>query len=206
MAHINFQEPTRFALWQLDFKSLKSFDLNYFWMMIILCLILLFMLSFGLVQRSRILSMDAKLTKAVAEAKKASGVQPVKTGAPKATLRDSLMQRVAWSPILNAIANHTPDTIALNYIKGASAGARSLQIEGASTDVLASVRYEDELSTLPIFSKVFLKSSTGQDTGPAAAAKPTATIGTKLDTALNGKPEVGSVTSRSTFEIQAWLK
>lgn len=209
MAHINFQEPPRFSWGQLDFKIFRSFELNYFWMMVILCAFLLFMLTFGLAQRSRVLGMNAKLIAAVADLKASSGEQPAKKGeAPKATLRDSLMQRVVWSPILNAIANHTPDTIALNYIKGASAGSRSLQLEGTGADVLASVRYENELSTLPVFSKVFLSSATGAGGGASSgAAKPGASLGAKADAALSGSSgDGGSKTARSTFEIQAWLK
>lgn len=206
MAHINFLEPQRFAFRQFNLKNL---ELNYFSMMIILAVVVTFMISFGMVQRYRVKAMDKVLSDIVAEAKKAAGATTPQAGAAKATMKDALAQRVAWSPILNAIANHTPDTIALNFIKGAATGIRSVQLEGSGADVLATVRYEEELSTLPVFSKVFLKSSTGRDSGEGAvaAAKPDAAADKKKEAAPGSKPARGGRgASQPTFEIQAWLK
>lgn len=204
MAHINFLEKQRFGLRQFN---LKDFELNYFWMMVMLGTLLAVMLTYGLVQRYRIGRINGELTAAIAEVKKTSGAQPVKPGAPqKPSILDSLLQRVVWSPILNAIANHTPDTIALNYVKGASLVNRGVQVEGVGADVLATVRYEEDLSTIPFFSKVFLKSSSDKNTGaPAGAPAP------KSDAKPDAKPEEKPVTKattaqRPTFEIQAWLK
>lgn len=212
MAHINFLEPPRFSFRQF---SLKDFELNYLWIMIILGVVILFMMVFGLIQQARVKALDMELAAVTAEARKASG-QTDKPVVAKATLMDTLMQRVVWSPILNTIANHTPDTIALNYIKGASSGGRGLQLEGSAADVLATVRYEEELATLPIFSKVFLKSYSKQSENAAgggaaaaglpagktdAAADPKAAAAATAKSASRGIPS-----SQSTFEIQAWLK
>jgi hypothetical protein len=203
MAHINFLEPPRFAFGQFNFKN---FELNYLWMMVILAVIMSFMVVFGLVQRYRVSAMDKKLAVVMAEVRKTSGQTDAKSGVAKATLMDSLMQRVVWSPVLNTIANHTPDTISLNYIKGIAGGGRSISLEGSGADVLATVRFEEDLSTLPIFSKVFLKSFTKQSDGgsaeksaPVPAAKPGAVVDTKAD-------RKSTSSSQSTFEIQAWLK
>lgn len=194
MAHINFLEPPRFSLRQFN---LKSFVLNYFWMMVIAGLLLLFMFIYGAVQRSRVASLNSALTVAIEESKKASGAQPAKSGAPqKATIMDALQQRVIWSPILNAIANHTPDTVSLNYIKGNATGTRTVQLEGVGADVLSAARYKDDLSTVPFFSKVALQSSSSRE-----IVKSTAEKEVKADT--HG---VASSKSQLTFEIQGWLK
>lgn len=201
MAHINFLEPPRFSLRQLN---LKNFELNYLWMMVIAGILVVVMIIYGVVQQRRISTLNGELTVALAAQK---GVKkPAKPGAPqKPTLMDALQQRVRWAPILNAIANHTPDTISLNYIKGSSLGNRSLQIEGVGADVLAAARYEDELATVPFFSKVELQSSAEKAAG---AAKPAAgTAENKVAT----KTEVQSVVTSErktqlTFEIQGWLR
>lgn len=202
MAHINFLEEPRFGFRQFNLKHL---ELNYFWMMVVLGVFVVTVVSFGLIQRHRVLVASEELTTAMAEAKKASGVKPpvAAAGAPVATIMDALNQRVAWSPILNAIANHTPDTISLSFIKGATLVNRGVQIEGSGADVLATVRYEEELSTLPSFSKVFLKSSVGRESGPPSEAS----SDKKVDAASTTKPVSGARgMSQPTFEIQAWLK
>lgn len=202
MAHINFLEPPRFSLRQFN---LKNFELNYLWMMVIAGALLLLMVVYGVVQQRRISTLNNDLTVAMAEAKKGVGA-PAKPGAaPKATLMDALQLRVQWAPILNAIANHTPDTISLNYIKGSAMGSRSVQIEGVGSDVLAAARYEDELATVPFFSKVVLQSSVAKE---GAASKTAVDKGdAKADTKTDAKSAaVPAGKTQLTFEIQGWLK
>ncbi len=202
MAHINFLEPPRFSLRQFN---LKNFELNYLWMMVIGGLLLIVMIVYGLVQQHRVSGLNNDLSEAMAEAKKGTG-QPAKPGAaPKVTFLDTFQQRVQWSPILNAIANHTPDTISLNFIKGSALGSRSVQIEGAGSDVLAAARYEDDLAKIPFFSKVVLQSSTSKEVG---ATKPSPD---KADSKTEAKTDAKSVAvpagrSQLTFEIQGWVK
>lgn len=204
MAHINFLEEERFGFGQFN---LKNFELNYLWMSVILGVFLILMLSFGLLQRYRVLGMNEELAAAVAELKKTSSIQPVKPGVSQAPmLLDALLQRVAWSPILNAIANITPDTIFLNYIKGSTMVNRGVQIEGVGADVLATVRYEEQLSTIPFFSKVFLKSSTDRSAEESGGPVP-AKSDTKSDTKTEAQPTiVRRNSSRLVFEMQVWLK
>lgn len=188
MAHINFLEEQRFGFRQFN---LKDIELNYLFMMVILGVFLILMLGFGLIQRYRISGMNEELAAAIAELKKSSGAPMAKAGTPQAlTLLGALSQRVVWSPILNAIANTTPDSVFLNFIKGSSMVNRGVQIEGVGADVLATVRYEDDLSMLPVFSKVFLKSSS-EKSDKKAETKST-------------QPSRG--VSGLTFEIQAWLR
>lgn len=201
MAHINFLEPPRFSLRQFN---LKNFELNYFWMMVIAGILLVFMVIYGLVQQRRVSSLNNDLTIAAAEAKKGAK-QTAKPGAPqKPTLMDAFQQRIQWSPILNAIANHTPDTVSLNFIKGL-ASSRSVQIEGVGADVLAAARYEDDLSSIPLFSRVVLQSSLAKESGAAKGAAE------KADTKTEAKTDAKSVAvsagrTQLTFEIQGWVK
>lgn len=165
---------------------------------------MVFMITYGMVQRLRIGSLNEELDAAIAEAKAAGGVKVDKSGAAqKATMMDDLRQRVTWSPILNAITNHTPDTISLNYIKGISTGARTLQIEGVGADVLAAARYEDELSQIPYFAKVLLQSSSEKAPGTARVAVDKST-GTKPVAAPSAPVSGGA--RQLVFEIQGWLK
>lgn len=200
MAHINFLEPSKFSLSQFN---LKNFELNYFWMMVLAGLILVFMFTYGMVQRIRIGALNEKLDAAIAAAKAAGGAKTSQPGAPKATMMDDLRQRVTWSPILNAITNRTPDTISLNYIKGVSTGARTLQIEGVGADVLAAARYEDELSQVPYFAKVLLQSSSEKAPGTARVGVDKST-GTKPVAAPTAPVSGGA--RQLVFEIQGWLK
>jgi hypothetical protein len=196
MAHINFLEPPRFSLQQFN---LKNFELNYFWMMVIAGVLLVFMLTYGMVQRHRVSSFNVDLAAALAEAKAASGARTTGSGQPqKPTLMDALRQRVVWSPILNAIANHTPDTVSLNYIKGNTTGSRTVQLEGMGADVLSAARYEDELSAVPFFSKVMLQSSSQKEATASTADKSDAKSENKLAATGGG--------GQLTFEIQGWLK
>ncbi len=201
MAHINFLEPSKFSLSQFN---LRNFEMNYLWMMVLAGLILLVMLMYGLVQRLRIGSLNEDLVAAIAAAEAAGGarVDPLGT-AQKAAMMDDLRQRVTWSPILNAITNHTPDTISLNYIKGISTGMRTLQIEGVGADVLAAARYKEELSQVPYFAKVLLQSSSEKAPGTARV---------EVDPSTGAKPAAAAAAPISggakqlVFEIQGWLK
>ncbi len=199
MSHINFLEPPRFSLQQFN---LRNFELNYFWMMVIAGVLLLLMFTYGMVQRHRVSSLNEDLTAAVAEAKAAGGVRP---SAPdqKPTLMDALRQRVTWSPILNAIANHTPDTVSLSFVKGSAAGSRTVKLEGVGADVLAAARYKEELSAIPFFSKVALQSSSVKEPATSTADK----SGAASDARAEAKPVV-SVGGREklTFDIQGWLR
>lgn len=200
MAHINFLEPSKFSLSQFN---LRNFEMNYFWMMVLAGLILLLMMMYGLVQRLRIGALNVELEAAIEAAKASGGAPAGPSGAQKATLADELRQRVAWSPILNAISNHTPDGISLNYIKGISTGARSMQIEGVGADVLTAARYKEELSQIPYFAKVLLQSSSERAPGTARV---------EVDPATGAKPAVAPSVPVSggakqlVFEIQGWLK
>lgn len=198
MAHINFLEPPRFTFRQLDFRH---FELNYLWMMVIAGALLVLMPVYGMVQRYRVSSLNEALVAAAAEAKKAAGLTPAAPGAPhKPTLMESLQLRVAWSPVLNAIANKTPDTVSLNFIKGNAAGARGMQLEGLSADVLSAARYKDALADMPFFSRVALKSSV-EKVLEASTADKSGKSGDKTA----ARPAAGG-RSRLTFEIQGWLK
>lgn len=197
MAHINFLEPPRFSLRQFN---LKNFELNYLWMMVIAGALLLLMVIYGVVQQSRVASLNEALIVAAEAAKKAGGALPAKPGAPqKVTLLDTLQMRVVWSPIINAIANTTPDTVSLNYIKGNAVGKRTVQLEGVGADVLSAARYKDDLSAVPFFSKVVLQSSSSREIAKSTAEKPDAKVDTKSAAVPSGK-------SQLTFEIQGWLK
>lgn len=201
MAHINFLEPPRFSLRQFN---LRNFELNYFWMMVIAGCLLGFMFTYGFVQRARIGSLNEDLTIAVEAAKKAGGKPVAKPGtAQKASILDGLYRRVMWSPILNAIANATPDSVSLQLIKG-SAGGRDIKLEGVGADVLATARYEEDLAKVPFFSKVLLRSSSEKAVGAsAAAAKPEKTEKSD-EKSVAGVPR--STKTQLTFEIQGWLK
>lgn len=202
MAHINFLEPPKFSLRQFN---LKNFELNYFWMMVIAGILLLMMFTYGIVQRARIGSFNEQLVILADEARKASGKPVTKAGEQKASIMDALYQRILWAPILNAIANTTPDSISLQLIKG-STGARSVRLEGVGADVLASARYEEDLGKVPVFSKVALLSSVEKRPGGGAAVtKPDKDSKEKVEDKGGGaiprlaKPQL-------TFEIQGWLK
>lgn len=203
MAHINFLEPPRFSLRQFN---LKNFELNYLWMMVIGGALLLVMMVYGMVQQRRISSLNKDLTAAMATVKR--GGKPAKPGAPqKPTLTDAFLQRVQWAPILNAIANSTPDTISLNYIKGSALGSRSVQIEGVGADVLAAARYEDVLAKVPFFSKVDLLSSGEKGGSKAGVGKGDVKAEAKSD-AKSATAAAAAATGNAqlTFEIQGWLK
>ena len=200
MAHINFLEPPKFSLRQLN---LKNFELNYFWMMMIAGVLLVFMFTYGFVQRARIGSLHDHLAVTLEEAKKAGGKPAAKPGAQKASILDGLYRRIVWSPILNAIANATPDTVSLQQIKGSSS-SHGIKLEGVGADVLSAARYEEDLSNVPFFSKVLLLSSIEKAMGGGPAAVKTDKTEKTEERGTAGAPR--SAKTQLTFEIQGWLK
>ncbi|PIR21192.1 MAG: hypothetical protein COV45_00160 [Deltaproteobacteria bacterium CG11_big_fil_rev_8_21_14_0_20_47_16] len=193
MAHINFLEPPKFNLRQFN---LKNFELNYFWLMTIAGSMLILMFLYGIIQRYRVGSLNKAVAIATTEAQKARGAGQAKPGATPASILSSLQHRVLWSPVINAVANQTPDTIALNYIKG-SAAARTVGLEGLCADVASASHYTEDLSTIPLLAKVTLQSISTSAASKAGADKE------KLDE--KDKPK-GKSTERILFDIEGRLK
>jgi Tfp pilus assembly protein PilN len=159
MQHINFLESKRFRL-----TEFKKFEVNYFWMMVMVAVLVLLCIGYGLMQRYRVGSLQGQLDAVVEEIKKSSGVSVKKAGtAERPGFLDPLRSRVLWAPVLSETADHTPEAIWLKSIQGSLPGGRQVKIVGWSLDVISVAHFEKELEGVPIYSKVQLQHSTEKE-------------------------------------------
>lgn len=163
MPHVNFLEPKKFSFKQFNLQQLRQLELNYLWVVVSVSALVLLLVIYGLVQRHRIGKLGEEVAIVQAEVKRLAGGTVKPTGpAQKASIVDSLYQRVVWAPVLDTMASATPDTVWLRSAKG-SLSTRMLELHGVAVDMSAVSKYEQELSQKMVFRKVMVMSSVEEE-------------------------------------------
>jgi Tfp pilus assembly protein PilN len=160
--HINFIEQRR---WKTDFldprKIFQQFQWNRLGLVSMAALVLMFMVSYGMVQKIRLDSLQTKLNTTTASLSQLRATSPSLEIPKEVSFYEGipweeLQNRIQWSKILYQISSDVPSQIRLISIVADLAG---IDLEGEARDQRAVAYWIQTLAQDPICSQVQLLSS-----------------------------------------------
>ncbi|MDO8493737.1 MAG: PilN domain-containing protein [Deltaproteobacteria bacterium] len=155
MNHINFLEKKAFD-W-------RHFELNYFWIMILLGGMLVLFGFYSLAQRHRLLTLQREAV--VLQQKETTAGTSAIIQTPAAVLQG----RMKWAELLHEIGAKIPASVQLTSITGSIPENRLLRLEGIASNMTALSRLQTELGKVKSLGRINLVSS---ETEEATAGSP----------------------------------
>lgn len=132
MNHINFIEKRHIKL------QFKKPELNYFWILITLSVIVLACALFSFIQLKRLDALQAKISNETVEVnalKSRKAASDNKVLGSKAVGDSQLNNPIEWGDLLNEVSKRIPDSVELVNIHGTLKDNRTLTLEAVTDDI-----------------------------------------------------------------------
>jgi Fimbrial assembly protein (PilN) len=156
MEHINFLNKKSF--------SLKHFDLNYLWILVIFSSLLFFAILFSFIQKQRLNTLEKKLSVVTTEAEQLKAIPTLPIPSDKKA--DMLENPIEVASILSAVSSHTPNAIHIKKISASFLEKRIVTLEGFASNHQALSLFSRDIEGTPLCNSTILLTSSREKIPP----------------------------------------